>query len=282
MRWRERHDAAHRPGAARPAAAETAPRPARGVRVVIVVALSAGTFVLGHIVRYDYAAIYFNLPEIRTSHHGGLSSPGPQRHLAARGTVRGRGPVQRRLGPDRVLQLRPALATKPPGWFARRVCRPLLIRHERPPRQTLWCLALSWWWIIVFAAPVFLLGIWLLTVSRLNSNQIGETITGGVAARRPEPAHHPAAARARLRVLVPRRPHRGQGHRIPLPAADHQGAAGRQAHQAGVVDVHIFPFLRWRFDWDRAHWHGELEQNQHTVLHRTILAMGILLFALLA
>lgn len=60
------------------------------MRVVIVVALPAGTFVLGHIVRYDYAAIYFNLPEIWTSHHGGLSSPGPQRHLAARYAVEGR------------------------------------------------------------------------------------------------------------------------------------------------------------------------------------------------
>ena len=30
-------------------------------RVVIVVALLAGTFVLGHIVRYAYAAIYYNL-----------------------------------------------------------------------------------------------------------------------------------------------------------------------------------------------------------------------------
>ncbi len=28
--------------------------------------------------------------------------------------------------------------------------------------------------------------------------------------------------------------------------------------------MYIFPFLRWRFDWYRAHWHGELEQNQHT------------------
>ena len=47
----------------------------------------------------------------------------------------------------------------------------------RLPGQTLWCLALSWFWMIVFAAPVFLLGIWLLTVSRTNSNQIGHTIS---------------------------------------------------------------------------------------------------------
>jgi hypothetical protein len=46
--------------------------------------------------------------------------------------------------------------------------------------------------------------------------------------------------------------------------------------------MYLFPFLRWRFDWDRAHWHGELEQNQHTVLHRAILAMGIVVFAFLA
>ena len=44
----------------------------------------------------------------------------------------------------------------------------------------------------------------------------------------------------------------------------------------------IFPFLRWRFDWDRAHWHGELEHNQHTALHRALLALAILAFAFLA
>ena len=32
--------------------------------MVIVVALLIGTFVLGHIVRYVYAAIYYNLLEI--------------------------------------------------------------------------------------------------------------------------------------------------------------------------------------------------------------------------
>jgi hypothetical protein len=46
--------------------------------------------------------------------------------------------------------------------------------------------------------------------------------------------------------------------------------------------MYIFPFLHWRFDWDRDHWHGELEENQHTVAHRTVLALCILLFAFLA
>jgi hypothetical protein len=46
--------------------------------------------------------------------------------------------------------------------------------------------------------------------------------------------------------------------------------------------MYIFPFLHWRFDWERDHWHGELEQNQHTAAHRAILALCILLFALLA
>ena len=41
----------------------------------------------------------------------------------------------------------------------------------------------------------------------------------------------------------------------------------------------IFPFLRWRFDWDRAHWHGELEHNQHAALHHAILALAILAFS---
>jgi hypothetical protein len=46
--------------------------------------------------------------------------------------------------------------------------------------------------------------------------------------------------------------------------------------------MYIFPFLHWRFDWERDHWRGELEQNQHTAAHRAILAVCILLFALLA
>jgi hypothetical protein len=39
--------------------------------------------------------------------------------------------------------------------------------------------------------------------------------------------------------------------------------------------MYIFPFLHWRFDWERDHWHGELEQNQHTAAHRVILALCI-------
>ncbi len=87
----------------------------RGARVMLVVALLAGTFVLGHIVRYDYAAIYYNLLEIWHPVTAGYHHLVPNPHLAARGPVRDRGPVQRRLGADRVLQLRPALAAQAAG-----------------------------------------------------------------------------------------------------------------------------------------------------------------------
>jgi hypothetical protein len=43
--------------------------------------------------------------------------------------------------------------------------------------------------------------------------------------------------------------------------------------------MYIFPFLHWRFDWERDHWHGELEQNQHTAAHLAVLALCVLLFA---
>ena len=46
--------------------------------------------------------------------------------------------------------------------------------------------------------------------------------------------------------------------------------------------MYLFPFLHWRFDWERDHWHGQLEENQHTGAHRIILALSILLFAFLA
>jgi hypothetical protein len=130
-------------------------------RVVIIVALLVGTFVLGHIVRYVYAAIYYNVLEIwhpitRAYHH--LIPNATWRHegrYAIEGLYTGAS-VQivfynfaRHWPPKR------------PGWYARWVCRPLLIPSQRLPEQTLWCLALSWFWMIVFAAPVFLLGIWL-------------------------------------------------------------------------------------------------------------------------
>jgi hypothetical protein len=54
------------------------------------------------------------------------------------------------------------------------------------------------------------------------------------------------------------------------------------AHATPAWWMHIFPFLRWRFAWEREHWHGELEQNQHSALHRTITALCILIFAFLA
>ena len=144
---------------------------------MLVVALLAGTFVLGHIVRYDYAAIYYNLLETWRPVTAGYH------HLVPNATWRheGRYAIEGLYSGASVQIVFYNFARrwppKPPGRFARRVCRPLLIPHERLSGQTLWCLALSWLWMIVSAAPVFLLGIWLLTVSGLNSNQIGHTFT---------------------------------------------------------------------------------------------------------
>lgn len=59
-----------------------------------------------------------------------------------------------------------------------------------------------------------------------------------------------------------------------------EGLEGGRAKPAWWM--RIFPFLRWRFGWDRDHWHGQLEENQHTVLHRTITGLCTVLCALLA
>jgi hypothetical protein len=254
----------------------------RGARVMLVVALLAGTFVLGHIVRYDYAAIYYNLLELWRPVTAGYHHLVPNaiwRHegrYAVEGLYSGAS-VQivfynfaRRWPP------------RPPGWFARRVCRPLLIPHERLPGQTLWCLALSWWWMIVFAAPVFLLGIWLLTVSGLNANQIGHTITlpawlhadQSLLTTWQQPVLGFVCSFIGARTVV-----KGTAFHAQRLIIKERLEAG---HTRPAWWMPIFPFLRWRFDWDRAHWHGELEHNQHTALHRAILALAILAFAFLA
>jgi hypothetical protein len=246
------------------------------------VALLAGTFVLGHIVRYDYAAIYYNLLELWRPVTAGYHHLVPDaiwRHegrYAVEGLYSGAS-VQivfynfaRRWPP------------RPPGWFARRVCRPLLIPHERLPGQTLWCLALSWWWMIVFAAPVFLLGIWLLTVSGLNANQIGHTITlpawlhadQSLLTTWQQPVLGFVCSFIGARTVV-----KGTAFHAQRLIIKERLEAG---HTRPTWWMSIFPFLRWRFDWDRAHWHGELEHNQHTALHRAILALAILTFAFLA
>jgi len=154
--------------------------------------------------------------------------------------------------------------------------------NQRLTRQTLWCLALSWFWMIVFAAPVFLLGIWLLTISHTNSNQIGQMLT------------FPSWLHADQDVLtVWQQPVLGficsfVGARTVVKgtAFHFQRLIIKERLEGGHTKpawwMYIFPFLRWRFDWERAHWHGELEEKQHTTGHRIILALCILLFAWLA
>ena len=41
------------------------------------------------------------------------------------------------------------------------------------------------------------------------------------------------------------------------------------------------PFLHWRFEWERDHWDGRIEQ-QHTAVHRAITGLAVLAIAFLA
>jgi hypothetical protein len=250
-------------------------------RVAIIVALLAGIFVLGHIVRYDYAAIYYNLLETWRPLTGGYH------HLVPNATWRheGRYAIEGLYTGASIQIVFYNFARhwppKQPGWFARRVCRPLLIPNQRLPEQTLWCLALSWLWMIVFAAPAFLLGIWLLTITRSNSNQIAGAIT------------LPSWLHADQSLLtVWQQPVLGFvcsfiGARMVVKgtAFHFQRLIIKERLEGGKTSpawwMPIFPFLRWRFDWEREHWRGQLE-NQHTVLHRAITGLCILAFAFLA
>jgi hypothetical protein len=251
-------------------------------RVVIVVALLAGTLVLGHIVRYDYAAIYYNLLEIWRPITAGYH------HLIPDATWRheGRYAIEGLYTGASVQIVFYNFARhwppKRPGWLARWVCRPLLIPSQRLPEQTLWCLALSWFWMIVFAAPVFLLGIWLLTISHANANQIGHAITLPVWLRGDQdlltvwqqPVLGFVCSFIGARTVV-----KGIAFHFQRLIIKERLEGG---HTRPAWWMYLFPFLHWRFDWERARWHGELEQDQHTVKHRVILAMSILLFAFLA
>ena len=251
-------------------------------RVVIIAALLVGTFVLGHIVRYVYAAIYYNVLEIwhpitRAYHH--LIPNSTWRHegrYAIEGLYTGAS-VQ-----IVFYNFARHWPPKQPGWYARWVCRPLLIPNQRLPRQTLWCLALSWFWMIVFAAPVFLVGIWLLTVTGTNSNQIGHTVTlplwlhadQSLLATWQQPVLGFVCSFIGARTVV-----KGTAFHFQRLIIKERLEGGRTKP---AWWMYLFPFLHWRFDWERDHWHGQLEENQHTAAHRIILALCILLFAFLA
>src|SRR5215472_16515557 len=248
-------------------------------RVVIIGALLAGTFVLGHIVRYVYAAIYYNVLEtwhpITVAYH----------HLIPNATWRheGRYAIEGLYTGASIQIVFYNFARhwppKRPGWYARWVCRPLLIPNQRLPEQTLWCLALSWFWMIVFAAPVFLLGIWLLTITHTNSNQIGQTFTLPTWIHADEtllttwqqPVLGFLCSFIGARVVV-----KGTAYHVQRLIIKERLESGRTTP---AWWMYIFPFLHWRFSWEREHWHGQLEENQHSALHRTITGVVVVIVA---
>jgi hypothetical protein len=253
-----------------------------GRRVLVILALVIGTLVLGHIVRYVYAAIYYNVLEIWHPITAGYH------HLIPNATWRheGRYAIEGLYAGASIQIVFYNFARhwppKKAGFFSRWVCRPLLIPNQRLPKQTLWCLALSWFWMIVFAAPVFLLGIWLLTISHTNSNQIGHVSTLPVWIHADQtllttwqqPLLGFACSFIGARMVV-----KGTAFHFQRLIIKERLEAGRTKP---AWWMHIFPFLRWRFDWEREHWHGEVDQNQHSTKHRAITALSILVFAFLA
>jgi len=251
-------------------------------RILVLLALIVGTLVLGHIVRYVYAAIYYDVLEIwrpitREYHH--LIPDATYRH-------EGRYAIEGLYAGASVQIVFYNFARhwppKQPTWFARQVCRPLLIPNARLTDQTLWCLALSWFWMIVFAAPVFLLGIWLLTITHTNSNQIGQTFTLPTWIHADEtllttwqqPVLGFLCSFIGARVVV-----KGTAYHVQRLIIKERLESGRTTP---AWWMYIFPFLHWRFSWEREHWHGQLEENQHSALHRTITGVVVVIVAWLA
>lgn len=253
-----------------------------GRRVLVLAALLAGIFVLGHIVRYVNAALYFNFLQtwgpITRAYHDVVPNS-TWRH-------EGRYAIEGLYAGASVQVVFYNFARhwppKQPNWYVRHIARPLLIPSQRLPDQTLWCLALSWFWMIVFAAPAFLLGIWLLTITHSNADQIGHTLTvpswihadESLLTTWQQPVLGFLCSFVGARTVI-----KGTAYHFQRLIIK-EGLEG--GHTKPAWWMRIFPFLHWRFEWDRDHWHGQLEENQHTALHRSITGLCVVLFALLA
>lgn len=253
-----------------------------GERTGILLALAAGGVIFGHVIRYDWAAVYYNALEtnaaVTAAWHGFLSVDW-QRHLARFG-VEG-------VYTGAVVQIVfygirrwPAKAA---GWWTWYVKRFLLIPSDRLAYQSLWCLALAPLWIIAYALP------WGIAAA-IVLDQTGT----GTAAVTLNLAHVPAVFRSDVTLAEWQQPLVGflasfaGARRVIKGTAFHaQRLIIRErlenGHTAPAWWMKIFPYLAWRFEWQAGRPGTGVRTNRtwkHPVAqrraHRAVLVLAVL------
>jgi hypothetical protein len=223
-------------------------------RIGILVALAVGGLILGHVVRYDWAAVYYNALEtnaaVTAAWHGFLSVAW-QRHLARFG-VEG-------LYTSAVVQaIFYGIKRWPPraaGAWTRYVKRYLLVPSDRLPDQTLWCLALSWLWIIVWAIPLGVLITLILDVTGTGN----QPLTISLATVSPLLRSDVSLANWQQPILGFALGFIASRHVIKGTAFHFQRLVIKQTLEArdtrgrpllpAPVWMRLFPYLRWRYEW---------------------------------
>jgi len=223
-------------------------------RLGIVIALAIGGLILGHVVRYEWAAVYYNLletiPAVTAAWHAFLSVDW-QRHLARFG-VEG-------LYTSAVVQAVfygiKRWPPRRPGWWTWHVKRLLLVPSDRLPNQSLWCLAVAWLWIIVWAVPLGVVITLILDVTgtgntalTVNLAHINPFLRSDVSlANWQQPLLGFALGFIACRHVIKGTAYHTQ--RLVIK----QTIEGRRSRQAPLLPapgwMRLFPYLRWRYQW---------------------------------
>lgn len=260
-------------------------------RLGILIALAIGGVILGHVVRYDWAALYYNALEtnaaVTAAWHSFLSVDW-QRHLARFGVeglytsavVQGVFYGIKRWPPKRA------------GAWTRYVKRYLLVPSDRLPEQTLWCLALSWLWIIVWAIPLGVAITLILDLTNLgnqpltiNLNSINPLLRSDVSLANWQ---QPILGFA-LGFIASRHVIKGTAFHFQRLVIK-QTLEARDTRDKPLLPrpgwMRLFPYLAWRYEWSARRvqagkmrigfnrvWHNQQAQRR---FHMAMGALGLL------
>jgi hypothetical protein len=258
----------------------------------LIVAVIVGGIILGHLARYAWAAVYYNAletnPSVTAAWHSFLSVSW-QRHLARFG-IEG-------LYTGAVVQVVfYGIKRWPPkaaGWWTRYVKRFLLVPSASLPDQTLWCLALSWLWIVVWALPWGIAIAVILDLAHQGNTALVINTAGIPVIARPEVDlanwQQPLVGFACSFL--------GARHIIKGTAFHAQRLIIREridslSHRTRPLTpawwMHLFPYLLWRFEW-QARRSGQSAERRYRdarhgssrFFHRALMVvLGLFLLAL--
>lgn len=227
-----------------------------GKRIGILVALAVGGVILSHIVRYQWAAVYYLITQttetVNSAWHAFLSVDW-QRHLARYG-------IEGLFTGASVLVIFYGIKKWPPkpaGWWTTHVKRYLLIPSDRLPDQSLWCLAVAPLWIVIYALPWGIAITLILTWTKTGDQPL--TL---------DTSHISPLLRSDLELANWQQPLIGfitaflGARRVVKGTAFHsqrliikQSLEGKVAHGRELLPpawMRLFPYLRWRYQWSAA------------------------------